>query len=365
MRKLAVILLCVLFISQQGIAATPTPAELQARALATYTFMQQKMWNPNSGNFIRRTDAPVGAQKSDAWGITIVLDAYANMVQLGMIKPEAIRQYFNSSTALYERTNNGMGARIIARQGDAIYIGGDDDLQWCAALAHLAEVTKDNFYLDQAKWVFYALATNGFWSKQPAGWSWNSNDRRPNGVSTAYGALSAARLYILTNDTVYRQWADAALKALPNNQVAYIPRDQMVAAEAAAILYKKTGDKWYSGFANATAENAVKEVDKVLRGKAAGERNPTDVGDLAEGLYVVADALQNKALNEIADNLIEFFHRKRTTADIQQSGHYSRYTTEGKPDLNGSYLGVPLTAQYLPEVAEMLKLETLELLKHK
>jgi len=342
--------------------AQPTKDKLQERLLATYSFMQQKMWNPNNGNFIRRTDVPSGAQKTDAWGVTIVLDAYAYMYELGLMKADAIKQYFHSSTALYERTDNGHGARIIARQGSQIYVGGDDELQWIAALMHLYSVTKDPEYLNEAQGSFTALVTTlGFWSTKPTGWSWNSNDRRPMGVSTSYGALAAARLFEATKDSVYKKWTDVALRALQMPQVSYIPRDRMIAAEAAATLYKLTKEKGYLDYALATTKIAVEEVDQVLKGKKEGERNPTDVGDLAEGLYSVADITGDKKYAQKANALIEFFHQKRTVDEIKSSGHYSRYTTEGKPDVNGQYLGVPLTAQYLPEVAEMLKIEALQI----
>src|SRR6266576_688293 len=70
------------------------------RVLATYSYMQKHMWNPATGNFVRRADQP-NAPGSDSWGITIVLDAYAYMVEGGFLKPEELKRYYTSSSTLY------------------------------------------------------------------------------------------------------------------------------------------------------------------------------------------------------------------------------------------------------------------------
>src|SRR5450755_307909 len=76
----SVLLLVAIFFAQTSHILRAQPRKVwESRVLATSSYMQQKMWNPNNGNFIRRTDAPPAAQKSDAWGITIVLDAYSYM----------------------------------------------------------------------------------------------------------------------------------------------------------------------------------------------------------------------------------------------------------------------------------------------
>ena len=320
--------------------------------------MQEKMWNPATGNFIRRTDQPPAAQKSDAWGITIVLDAYSYMVRTGNMKPEDLKNYYRSSSSLYERTDGGRGARIIARQGSEIYVGGDDDLQWVSALVNCYEATKDSLYLRDAMGAFNGLIELGFWKSQPAGWAWNMRDQRPNGVSTSYGALAAARLFQATKLPVYRSWAVVALTALQSGgQVAFIPRDQMVAAEAAALMYQETHEEKFRTLALTWSKHALTEIELVLTGKQEGERNPTDAADLAEGFAKVALSTKSPQFLSERDRLLRFFFTERSNDDIKANGFYSRYLTSGKPDLSGAYLGVPCTAQYLPEVAEMLKLE--------
>ena len=336
------------------------------RLLATNAYMQQHLWNANTGNFIRRADMP-GAPGSDSWGITIVLDAYAYMVQEGFMKPDELKKYYQSSSALYEKTNGASGARILARQGDQIYVGGDDDMQWSAALVHCYEATKDSEYLNAARAAFNALIDLGFWKEgtQDAsgakGWAWNSNDQRPNGVSTAYGALAAARLYQATGDNVFRQWTIAALNALKTPQVGFFPRDMMVAANAAITIYEVSHEPVFLHRAEELAKVATSQVHEILSGSRSGERNPTDVGDLAESFYHLGNVTHNKAYRTQALDLINFFFRDRTPQDISEKGFYSRYDTKGHPDFNGSYIGVPLSVQFLPEVAEMLKLCAVQL----
>jgi hypothetical protein len=363
------LLLGALLLQSSHIAQAQTKKEWEARLLATHRFMQEQMWNASNGNFIRRTDQPVQGQRSDSWGITIVLDAYSYMVRSGNLKPDDLLRYYHSSTALYERTDDGHGARIIARQGAQIYVGGDDELQWIAALCNCFEATKDSLYLNDAKGAFNALVALGFWKaatdKAPAGWAWNSNDLRPMGVSTSYGALAAARLYQVTGDNVYRQWALVALTALTKPQISFIPRDKMIAAEAALILYGVSPDQKFLEYATTLANQAMQEIDLVMSGKHEGERNPTDVGDLAEGFMQVADKTGKKSFAGKASQLVNFFFIGRMEADIAANGFYSRYRADKKAmaDLDGAYIGVPLSARFLPEVAEMLKLEAEMLLR--
>jgi hypothetical protein len=318
--------------------------------------MQKHLWNPTTGNYVRRADQPQ-APGSDAWGITIMLDAYAYLVEDGLMKPEQMKQYYQSSSALYEKTNGDHGARILARQGGQIYIGGDDDLQWCAALVHCFEASKDSEYLNAAKFAFNALIDMGFWIEGPSkGWAWNSSDRRPNGVSTAYGALAAARLYKVTGETVYRQWVLASLKALETPQVGYFPRDMMVAANAGLLLYEVTQDNIDLLNSETLAETANFQAHEILSGKRKGELNPTDVADLADGLFHMSTVTRDKFYKAEANKLIGFFVGHRTASDIEEQGFFSRYNTKGSPVTNGNYLGVPLNVPFLPEVAEMLKL---------
>ena len=333
------------------------------RLFAVNAYMQQHMWNANTGNFIRRADMP-GTAGSDSWGITIVLDAYAYMVEQGFMKPEELKKYYQSSSGLYEKTQGATGARILARQSNQIYVGGDDDMQWSAALAHCYEVTKDREYLNAAQSAFNGLIDLGFWkegAQDPSGakgWAWNSNDQRPNGVSTAYGALAAARLYAATGDNVFRQWTSAALNALKTPQVGFFPRDMMVAANAALTVYDISHESIFLNRAEELGRLATTQVQEILSGKREGERNPTDVGDLAEGFFHIATETHNKTYQAEAIKLINFFFRNRTPADVSEKGFYSRYTIVGQPVMTGSYLGVPLTIPFLPEVAEMLKLCT-------
>lgn len=324
------------------------------RLLATQQYMMKHMYNSGTQNFVRRADQ-ANMPGSDAWGITIVLDAYAYMVEGGLMKPDELRQYYQASSRLYERTAGQYGARILARQGDQTYIGGDDDLQWTAALVHCYQATKDSEYLTAAKFAFNALIDQGFWingsntGAGAKGWAWNSADRRPNGVSTAYGALAAARLFSATNEDVYRQWAVSSLSALSTPQVGYFPRDMMVAANAAITLFERTKDASYRKLAMSIANVAVTQAHEIIAGKRKGERNPTDVADLAEGLLRVGSRAE-------AVKLINFFVGKRSSQDIATNGFYSRYDPKGAAVKEGSYLGVPLSVPFLPEVAEMLKL---------
>ncbi len=94
-----------------------------------------------------------------------MLDADAYLVEDGLMKPDEMKQYFQSSSMLYEKTNGNSGARILGRQGNQIYIGGDDDLQWCAALLHCYIATKDSDYLNAARTSFNALIDMGFLAK--------------------------------------------------------------------------------------------------------------------------------------------------------------------------------------------------------
>jgi uncharacterized protein YyaL (SSP411 family) len=365
----SVLLVIAIFIGQTSHILRAQPRKVwESHVLATSAYMQQKMWNPNNGNFIRRTDAPPTAQKSDAWGITIVLDAYSYMVRAQMLKPEDLRHYFESSTTLYNRTEGGTGARIIAQQGNQIYVGGDDDLQWIAALVNCYDATKDSTYLNAAQGAFSGLVKLGFWNpkydpKKPSGWAWTSNDPRPMGVSTSYGALAAARLYRATGNATYREWALAALTALQKPQVSFIPRDEMIAVEASCIMYEFTKEQKYLEFAKALTDDAVRTIETIIEGKAEGERNPTDVGDLAEGLLKYADVSGKNIYAEKANHLVNFFLTGRTDDDIKASGFFSRYDAKGKQVKEGNYLGVPLAANYLPEVAEMLKLFAIEFLR--
>jgi hypothetical protein len=356
-------------VQSSHIVEAQTKKEWEARLLATDKFMREKMWNPANGNFIRRTDQPINSQRSDSWGITIVLDAYSYMIRTGNLKAEALHAYYISSSALYERTNGGAGARIIARQGDQIYVGGDDEMQWAAALVNCFDATKDSTYLNAAMGAFNGLIDLGFWKKAtdktPSGWAWNTNDQRPMGVSTSYGALAAARLFRITGLEVYRQWALVALSALATPQISFIPRDRMIAAEAALTVYQVTHDQKFLDVTLEHAAIALKEIQSIAAGLNQGERNPTDVGDLAEGMLAVSDVAGKKEYFSKAQWLVNLFFQSRTNDDVAENGFYSRYAGKNlaKPDLTGAYIGVPTTAKFLPEIAEMLKLEA-EMLLH-
>jgi uncharacterized protein YyaL (SSP411 family) len=326
------------------------------RLIATRAYLQNHFWNPQSGNFIRRADQP-GAPGSDAWGITIMLDGMVYMIPEGLIQPSGLKQYFQASTGLYSKTDGNSGARVLARQGNQIYVGGDDDLQWCAALVHCYEVTKDSDYLNAAKSSFNALVNMDFWQNGTSkGWSWNSNDRRPNGVSTAYGALTAARLYRVTHEAVYRQWVLASLIALHTPQVGFFPRDMMVAADAALTVYEVSKEDSFRDRAMELEDSAVAGGLALLHHDGTGERNPTDIGDLADGLFHFYTVTHQAKYKVLAEKFIEFFADHRTLDDISAHGFYSRYDLKGKPVLQGAYIGVPCNVQFLPEVAEMLKL---------
>jgi hypothetical protein len=90
--------------------------------------------------------------------------------------------------------------------------------------------------------------------------------------------------------------------------------------------------------------------------EGSGERNPTDIGDLADGLYYFYKVTNNTKYKKLAETFIQFFVSHRTIADITGHAFYSRYDTKGAPVLTGSYLGVPCSIAFFPEVAEMQKL---------
>ena len=360
MKRITFLILIILSVA--GSAAHAQKKLWADRLIATNEYMQKHLWNAASGNFVRRADQQ-NSPGSDAWGITIVLDAYAYMIEDGLMKPEDLKRYYTSSSAIYEKTNGTHGNRILARQGDQIYVGGDDDMQWCAALVHCYTATKDSEYLNAAKFAFNGLIALGFWKdgKQDAsgaqGWSWNSNDRRPNGVSTAYGALSAARLFKVTGDIVYKQWAFASLAALTTPQVGFFPRDMMVAADAALTIYDVTKQEDYRAMAEKLYGAAT--ISAFSKADAIPNYNPTDVGDLADGMahFAVINPKDAHAKTMAMQPINTFLH-DRSNKDIAEHGFYSKYDTKGHPLLTagGSYLGVPLNVPYLPEVAEMLKL---------
>ena len=246
---------------------------------------------------------------------------------------------------------------ILARQGNQIYIGGDDDLQWCAALLHCYMVTKDSDYLTAAQTSFTALLDMDFWQDGASkGWSWNSNDRRPNGVSTAYGALASARLYAITKDDLYKHWAAASLNALKTPQVGFFPRDMMVAANAALTVYEVSKETTFRDRAMELEDDAVKGGLALLHHDGTGERNPTDIGDLADGLFHFYSVTHEAKYKSQAETFLNFFVNHRSAQDITDRGFYSRYDTHATPVLAGGYIGVPCNVQFLPEVAEMLKL---------
>ena len=94
----------------------------------------------------------------------------------------------------------------------------------------------------------------------------------------------------------------------------------------------------------------------LLHHDGTGERNPTDIGDLADGLFHFYKVTHKAKYKTLAETLINFFDDKRTVQDISDHGFFSRYDTKGQPLSTGSYLGVPINVPFLPEVAEMLKL---------
>jgi hypothetical protein len=323
---------------------------------ATNTYLHTSFWNEQTGNYVRRTDMKNSAG-SDAWGITIELDAMAYMVEDGIIKAQELKDYWKSSSDLYEKTSGFLGARILARRGDQIYIGGDDEMQWSAALAHCFASTHDSIYLRQAEAAFNALIRLGFWRDSISkGWAWNSGDPRPNGVSTAYGALAAARIYQATMDSSYKKWAAVSLEALRTPQVGFFPRDMMVGASAAMTLYEVSKDRAFKERALELEASAVAGGVALLKNDGTGERNPTDIGDLADGLCYFYSVTHDDKYRSLAETFINFFVGHRSTEDITKHGFYSRYDTNGAPILTGSYLGVPCSVTFLPEVAEMQKL---------
>jgi hypothetical protein len=94
----------------------------------------------------------------------------------------------------------------------------------------------------------------------------------------------------------------------------------------------------------------------LLHHEGTGERNPTDIGDLADGLFHFYKTTHNTKYKSQAETIINFFVNHRTAQDIAEKGFFSRYDTHAMPVLTGAYIGVPCNVQFLPEVAEMLKL---------
>lgn len=323
---------------------------------ATNSYLHTYFWNEETDNYVRRSDMK-DSSGSDAWGITIELDAMAYMVEDGIIKAQELKDYWKSSSSLYEKTSGFLGARILARRGEQVYIGGDDEMQWCAALAHCFIATHDSIYFKASEAAFKTLVRLGFWQDSISkGWSWNSADPRPNGVSTAYGALAASRFYEITHDINYQQWAVRSLDALKTPQVGFFSRDMMVAASAAMTLYDISFDTLSKKRALELEDSAVTRATYFLSHEGSGERNPTDIGDLADGLYYFYKVTRDAKYKTLAEQFINFFIGERSDKDISEHGFYSRYDTKGKPILIGAYLGVPCSVTFLPEVVEMQKL---------
>ncbi len=353
MKKYALLLFCLVLTTHEARAQKKM---WDGYRIATASYMQHHLWNPSTGNYVISADRP-NASGSDSWGITIVLDADAYMVQQGLMTPAAMKQYFMTSTMIYPKTKGSAGARIIGRQGDAIYVGGDDDLQWCAALMHCFLVTKDSDYLTTAESSFQGLIDMGFWMDGASkGWMWNTIVRKPDGVSTAYGALAAARMYEVTHEDVYRKWTVASLDALRTPQVGIFPRDWMVAADAALTAFETSHDPSLHARAMELLDSAVSGGLAMLHHQEPGFRNPTDIADLADGLFHFYDVTHNTKYKTLAEKFIRFFVDHRSLADIAEHGFYSQYDTTGDPIMAGKYLGIPDTVPYLSEVAEMLKL---------
>lgn len=360
MRKNIIFVLSVISVAISFIAirAYAQKKEWAERLQATQSYMQHHLLNSSTGNYVLRADDQ-SSPGSDSWGITIVLDAQAYMVANHLMKPEAMKSYFVSSTMIYDRTNGNSGVRILGRmQNGQIYMGGDDDLQWDAALAHCFEVTHDSDYLNAAKSSFKGLIDNGFWMNGVSkGWMWNSRVRQPDGVSTAYGALTAARLYTITHEDVYKQWAAASLNALKTPQVGFFPRDMMVAADAALTAYLASHDEAFHKRAMELLDSAITGgLYRLHHDMPQEHRNPTDIGDLADGLLHFYQVTHNPKYKTLALKFINFFVDRRSASDIAAKGFYNEYDTKGSPILTGSYLGIPNTVPYLSEVAEMLKL---------
>jgi uncharacterized protein YyaL (SSP411 family) len=352
--KKYVLLVCWLLLTAHGAMAQKKIWD--GYRLATASYMQHHLWNPSTGNYVISADRP-NAPGSDSWGITIVLDADAYLVAKGLMTPTAMKQYFMTSTMIYPKTKGNAGARIIGRQGDEIYVGGDDDLQWCAALMHCYLVTKDSDYLTTAESSFQGLIDMGFWMDGTSkGWMWNTIVRKPDGVSTAYGALAAARLYEVTHEDVYRKWTIASLDALRTPQVGIFPRDWMVAADAALTAFETSHDPTFHTRAMELMDSALSGGLTMLHKNGPGFRNPTDIADLADGLFHFYDVTHTAKYKSLAEKFIRFFVDHRSLADIEEHGFYSQYDTKGNPIMEGKYLGIPDTVPYLSEVAEMLKL---------
>jgi hypothetical protein len=102
--------------------------------------------------------------------------------------------------------------------------------------------------------------------------------------------------------------------------------------------------------------DAVKGGMALLHHEGTGERNPTDIGDLADGLFHFYKTTHSAKYKSQAETIVNFFVNHRTAQDITDHGFYSRYDTHAMPVLIGAYIGVPCNVQFLPEVSEMLKL---------
>src|SRR5438874_5646542 len=77
---------------------------------ATDTYLKPYLWNDETEHYVRRVDVKNSAG-SDAWGITIELDAMAYMLEDGIIKDQELKNYWKSSSDLYEKTSGFLGAR--------------------------------------------------------------------------------------------------------------------------------------------------------------------------------------------------------------------------------------------------------------
>jgi hypothetical protein len=130
----------------------------------------------------------------------------------------------------------------------------------------------------------------------------------------------------------------------------------MVAADAALTMFEVSKEISFRDRAMEFEADAVKGAMALLHHDGTGERNPTDIGDLADGLFHFYKTTHNTKYKSQAETIINFFVNHRTAPDIADKGFFSRYDIHAQPIIQGAYIGVPCNIQFLPEVVEMLKL---------
>ena len=274
----------------------------------------------------------------------------------------------------YQRTGNDTYAAyfnqwyegVKTANGDTYYNNFYDDMQWNAlTMLRLYEVTKEEKYLETVKTLWEDILTG--WNEDYAagGIAW-LKDRlySKNACSNGPASILAARLYRLTQDEQYKDWAlkiydwqkntlyDRSTGAVFDNingETNVLDRTTLTYNQGtflgtAVELYKITGDRTYLNDAQKTANyNITKNIDQsnnILRNE--GENDNA----LFKGIFMryFLMLLQTEDLNEAYRTKFDTFFRHNAVT-LWTKGCYAQSLLFG-PAWNTPPLGeAQLTAQ--------------------